>query len=243
MANLALDFGNTHIKAASFTKGEMGPIRRFSNLSELLNESDYVLAHSNVIISSVTNDHSVFIQNFENKINCILFTSETKIPLQNLYKSASTLGSDRLAAAIGAFTIYPNQNVLTIDSGTCIKYNFTNSQNQYLGGGISPGLQLRFKALNSYTAKLPLLNIDETFDKLIGENTNESIFSGVLNGALAEMEGIIANYKKIYPNLIVAITGGDGDFFVKRLKNSIFGHPNLVLKGLNQILEIQLEKN
>jgi type III pantothenate kinase len=111
-----------------------------------------------------------------------------------------------------------------------------------LGGGISPGIELRFKALNDHTAKLPLLQIDNAFQKLIGETTHESILSGVLNGAVAEIDGIISSYQLIYPDLITVLTGGNGDFFAKRLKSSIFGHPNLVLKGLNQLLEFQLEK-
>ncbi len=242
MAHLALDFGNTRIKAASFTEGEMGSVLTFESVQKLIENKDLILAHSRAIISSVTNDHLVFLQNFEKQITCVLFTSETPIPLTNKYKSSGTLGSDRLAASIGAYSIYPNQNVLTIDCGTCIKYNFVDKANNYLGGGISPGIELRFKALNDHTAKLPLLQIDNAFQKLIGETTHESILSGVLNGAVAEIDGIISSYQLIYPDLITVLTGGNGDFFAKRLKSSIFGHPNLVLKGLNQLLEFQLEK-
>lgn len=242
MAHLALDFGNTRIKAASFTDGKMGDIITFENVQKLLKSTDLILAHSHVIISSVTNDHQIFQKEFDKKVNCILFTSETPIPLKNKYKSTGTLGSDRLAASIGAFSLYPNKNVLTIDCGTCIKFNFVNEANEYLGGGISPGIELRFKALHNHTAKLPLLEMDDSFTKLIGENTQESILSGVLNGAVAEVEGIIRSYQLTYPNIIIVLTGGNGDFFVKRLKSSIFGHPNLVLLGLNQLLEFQLEK-
>lgn len=242
MAHLALDFGNTCIKAASFKDGKMGDIMTFENVQKLLKSTELILVHSHVIISSVTNDHQIFLHEFDKKVNCILFTSETPIPLTNKYKSSGTLGSDRLAASIGAYSIYPNQNVLTIDCGTCIKYNFVDKTNNYLGGGISPGIELRFKALNDHTAKLPLLQIDNAFQKLIGETTQESILSGVLNGAVAEIDGIIRSYQLIYPDLITVLTGGNGDFFAKRLKSSIFGHPNLVLKGLNQLLEFQLEK-
>ncbi|MBK6986183.1 MAG: type III pantothenate kinase [Bacteroidetes bacterium] len=169
-------------------------------------------------------------------IPTIIFNSETKIPLTNLYQSASTLGSDRLAASIGAYYLYPNANVLVIDAGTCIKYNFTNSKNEYLGGGISPGIQMKFKALQTFTSKLPLVEVDFSYNELIGNNTQNSILSGVLNGTIAEIDGVIDYYKLKFTDTICVLTGGDSEYLAKRLKNSIFAHQNLVLKGLNDIL-------
>ena len=150
------------------------------------------------------------------------------------------MGSDRIAASIGAYYLYSNTNVLVIDMGTCIKYNFTNSQNHYLGGSISPGLQMRFKALHQFTSKLPLLQPDTLKVELIGDNTQNSLLSGVINGIIAEMDGIINQYKEQYPDLVCVITGGDCEHFAKQLKNSIFVHPNLVLRGLNNILNFNI---
>ncbi len=242
MANLALDFGNTHIKAASFKGADLAEFRQFESIDELLKNKAFILTHQAAIITSVTDAHLAFIESFSSQLSCILFSSTTLLPIKNKYKTASTLGSDRLAASVGAFTLYPNGDVLTIDCGTCIKYNFVNKANEYIGGAISPGLHMRFKALNAFTSKLPLIKLDENFETLIGQTTEESILSGVINGAAKEIDGIITDYKLAYPNLITVVTGGHGNFFVKRLKNSIFAHPNLVLVGLNKILQNQLEK-
>jgi len=243
MVNLALDFGNTHIKAASFTGADLTEFHQFETIGELLKNEAYILKHQSIIITSVTNVHLAFMEMFSSQLFCLLFSSNTPLPIKNDYKTASTLGSDRLAASVGAFTLYPNCDVLTIDCGTCIKYNFVTQANEYIGGAISPGIKMRLKALNTFTDKLPLIKFNESFNQLIGQTTEESILSGVINGATKEIDGIINDYKLVYPNLITVITGGHGNFFVKRLKNSIFAHPNLVLIGLNKILLNHLEKN
>jgi type III pantothenate kinase len=243
MAHLALDFGNTCIKAASFSGSKLQELRIFKTASELIREDKFVLAHSHVIIGSVTGEHRAFVDRYESVLQVSIFTNNTAVPIKNLYQTASTLGSDRLAASIGAYALYPNADVLSIDCGTCIKYNFVNADNEYLGGAISPGIQMRFKALNAFTSKLPLVEKDEKYNKLIGQNTNESILSGVLLGAVKEVQGIIEEYQQIYPHIKIVITGGDGNFFGEHLKkNSIFTHPNLVLEGLNNILNFTLEK-
>ena len=240
--NLVIDIGNTRIKAALFKGSDFFELRIYNSVSELLTDLSFIKQAQNAIIGSVVDDLDLFYSAINSIIPTIIYTHQTKIPVLNLYHSASTLGSDRIAAAIGANTLYPNQSVLVIDAGTCIKYNFTNSKNEYLGGGISPGLQMRFKALEHFTSKLPLIELDTEFDKLIGANTKNSILSGVLNGSIAEIDGIINQYKVQYPNIICVLTGGDSEYLAKRLKNSIFAHQNLVLKGLNDILNYNLEK-
>jgi type III pantothenate kinase len=243
MAHLALDFGNTCIKAGSFLGAKLKEIRVFNTVGDLIKEDKFILAHAHVIIGSVTGEHRAFIDRYESVLQVSIFTNNTPIPLKNLYQSASTLGSDRLAASVGAYSLYPNTEVLCIDCGTCIKYNFVNARNEYIGGAISPGIYMRFKALNSFTSKLPLVEKVEDYNKLVGQNTNESILSGVLLGAIKEVQGIIEEYQQNYPHLKIVITGGDGNFFSKHLKkNSIFTHPNLVLEGLNNILNFALEK-
>ena len=237
--NLILDIGNTRIKAALFNSKEL---IWSSAYSTLLNFSSEIKNHFSKIEASIIGsvaDHTEEVIQILSPKKPLVFKNDTPIPLKNLYKSQATLGSDRLAAAIGAYSLFQHQNVLTIDAGTCIKYNFVNSGNEYLGGGISPGLQMRFKALHQYTDKLPLVHFEPDFIELIGDTTQHSILSGVLTGIIAEVEGIIDRYKKQYPDLIVVVTGGDIDFLKKRLKNHIFAEPNLILIGLNEILLYQ----
>jgi type III pantothenate kinase len=171
----------------------------------------------------------------------LLFNSETPIPIKNRYRSAHTLGSDRLASAIGGNSLAPGQDILVIDAGTCVKYNYVNANNEYIGGGISPGLQMRFKAMNTFTSRLPLLEPVESYTELIGTNSNESILSGVQLGVINEVDAFIDQYRQQFNNIKVFLTGGDTDFFAKRLKNRIFADQNLILKGLNEILEYNLK--
>lgn len=240
--NLVIDIGNTLVKAALFQNSELFEIKIFHSVSELLSDNNFIKQAKNAIIGSVVDDLESFYSSLNTKIPTLIFNSQTVTPLSNLYTSSATLGSDRFAASVGAHTLYPNSNVLVIDAGTCIKYNFTNSKNEYLGGAISPGIEMKFKALEYFTSKLPLINFDRSYTELIGENTKNSILSGVLNGSVAEIDGLISDYKSKFPDIICILTGGDSEFLAKRLKNSIFTHQNLVLKGLNDILNYNLEK-
>ena len=239
--NLVVDIGNTRTKAALYSGNSLIEFHTLKNPKELF-KSGLIEKCSKIIISSVTETDDFFIELLKLK-ETILFTTQTQIPITNDYKSISTLGSDRLLASIGAYFSYPKSNVLVIDAGTCIKYNFTNSDNHYLGGGISPGITMKLKSLHDYTAKLPLIEFDENFNLLIGDSTQHSILSGVLNGTIAEIDGIINTYKLHYPDLICLLTGGDSEYLANRLKNSIFTHQNLVLKGLNDILNYTIEIN
>ena len=166
----------------------------------------------------------------------IPLTSYTPIPLKNLYETPKTLGKDRIAAVTGAWSLYPGHDILVIDAGTCITYDFVNKNGEYLGGGISPGIRMRFKALHTFTGKLPLIEPDD-FDDLIGRSTRESILSGVLHGVTAEIREIIRLYREKYDEVIVIITGGDHQFLHNKLKINIFAVPDLVLLGLNEILD------
>ncbi len=239
--NLVVDIGNTRTKAALYLGNTLVEIKSFKSPKDLL-KSDLIAKCTKIIVSSVTETDDFFIEISKLK-ETILFTTQTKIPIINDYHSLSTLGSDRISASVGAYYLYPKSNVLVIDAGTCIKYNFTNSENHYLGGGISPGITMKLKSLNNYTAKLPLIEFDENFTTLIGNSTQSSILSGVLNGTVAEIDGIINTYKLHYTNLICVLTGGDSEYLANRLKNSIFTHQNLVLKGLNDILNYTIEIN
>lgn len=240
---LVIDIGNTRVKAALFEGLELKHFFVYDSTTELL--ASGILekyAVTNCILASVVNEIEPFLEMLRWKVKLLLFNADTLVPIKNLYKSAHTLGSDRLASAVGGNNFSPNSNVLVIDAGTCIKYNFITKNNEYLGGGISPGLQMRFKAMHTFTSRLPLLEVDEKEHILIGRDSNESIVSGAQNGAVAEVDGIINAYKLQYPDVKVILTGGDVNFFEKRLKNSIFADQNLILKGLNVILDYNLNR-
>ncbi|MBI3519992.1 MAG: type III pantothenate kinase [Bacteroidetes bacterium] len=239
--NLVIDIGNTRIKAALFEGNKLHEFKFYPLVADILADSDFLKQAKHAIIGSVVAELQSFYEALNALVPTMVFTSQTKIPLLNLYQSASTLGSDRLAASVGAYYLHPNTNVLVIDAGTCIKYNFTNVRNEYLGGGISPGIQMKFKALQHFTSKLPLVEADFSYDQLIGTNTQSSLLSGVLNGSVAEIDGIITAYTSQFTDTICILTGGDSQYLAKRLKNSIFAHQNLVLKGLNDILNYTLE--
>ena len=163
-------------------------------------------------------------------------SSSTNLPFTNKYGSPVTLGTDRIALISAATLNFPNRNVLVIDAGSCITYDFINSENEYLGGGISPGLHMRYKALNSFTANLPELE-PKLPDNIIGNNTASSIHGGVIYGVLYEIDGFIDVYKSNYDDLTIILTGGDADFLRDSLKNDIFANSNFLFEGLNLILE------
>lgn len=188
------------------------------------------------IISSVVELPERFIQELSGKVKKVLiFSPALKLPLQNMYKTPETLGNDRISAAVGAHKLYPGKNLLVIDAGTCVKYDFVNASGQYIGGAISPGLRMRLEGLHRFTGRLPLLELEQQ-EALTGQDTKTSIMSGVVNGCAAEIDGIIGRYRQQYSDLTVILTGGDANFLEGKLKNSIFVSPNIVLLGLNEIL-------
>jgi type III pantothenate kinase len=160
----------------------------------------------------------------------------TPLPVKNLYKTPGTLGKDRIAAAVGAFDLYPETSLLIIDAGTAITYDIVNASGEFLGGNISPGIEMRFQALHTFTGKLPLVK-RQPFDRLFGTTTEEAIVAGVQNGVIFEVDKAIDTFKDFYKNLKVIITGGNAEFFERKLKNSFFVNFNLIALGLNRILE------
>lgn len=175
------------------------------------------------------------------KFHVTEFSNTTKIPIKNLYTTPKTLGKDRLANAIAGAFLFPKHNVLIIDAGTCIKYDFIDSKNKYCGGTISPGLNMRFIAMHKLTGKLPLVEINDP-GKLIGNSTVTAIQSGVFNGMTEEIKGMIANYKSEFDNVKVILTGGDAHHFVRQLYLSIFAAADLVNIGLNEIIKFNHSK-
>jgi len=239
--NLIIDVGNTRIKLAIFNMGEI--IHTESITKEIFTIKLFDLIKKfkciNAIISSVSSLEKSQINDLKTKINLIELNSTTKVPFKNNYATPKTLGVDRIALVSSAILNYPNKNVLVIDAGTCITYDFINFEGCYFGGAISPGLIMRYKSLNVYTDKLPLLEPVYVSD-LVGDSTEKSIHIGIVNGVINEMNGFIDQYRKKNKDLTVVLTGGDINFLANRLKNGIFANPNFLLEGLNNILTYNL---
>jgi type III pantothenate kinase len=237
--NLVIDIGNTKTKLAVFSNQKMVQEKIVDELTVELIQSlqNQHINLNKAILSSV--------KDFSEDVKAYLFSAfdqfielekETPIPLSNKYETPETLGKDRLAAAVGANGLFPDTNCLVIDVGTAITIDLVSAKNEYLGGNISPGLEMRYKALNHFTSKLPLLSKNEEFT-FIGKNTNQAIHNGAINGIIFEIEGYALKLEAEFPDLKVVLTGGDAIFFAKKLKKTIFVVANLVLVGLNRILE------
>ena len=235
--NLIIDQGNTLFKVALFNDNELISKESFSysniDLFYIWLSKKNIKTY-NVIISSVVNNTIDLSKVSVNKI--IQLDSTTKLPISNKYKTPKTLGDDRLANAVAAYSISPKQNSLIIDFGTCIKYDIINSKGEYLGGNISLGLKMRYKALNQFTDQLPLIQPKETVF-MHGVDTESSIICGVQSAIFHEMEGFIEQYSKEFRGLTIFMTGGDLKYFDKSFKNHIFANSNLTLIGLNEILK------
>jgi len=242
--NLVIDIGNTRTKFAVFNRGEIlisVPVDEFlpSHIDILQNEYPEL---QQVIVSSVKDYSSQLKIALLKKFNHFIeLGSQARLPIENCYKTPNTLGNDRIAAAVGAFDLYPGDNILVIDAGTAITFDLVSEKGRFLGGNISPGIDMRLKALHHFTDKLPLVS-QQKFDKLFGTTTEEAICAGVQNGVVFEVDKAIETFKDFYQNLMVIITGGDAEFFDKKLKNSFFVHFNLTAIGLNRILEYNEDK-
>ncbi len=232
--NLIVDIGNTRTKVAFVEGNSIEKIEFIESINIPLLQEKY--CNENIIISSVKNLDI----NMELSSGQFIFDNKTSLPIKNEYKSRS-VGMDRLAAAVGAFDSFPNENCLIIDMGSAITIDFLTEKAIYKGGVISLGMSFRFQALHNFTSKLPL--IDEKGPvSICSDNTEEAIRSGVVNSILFELESYINIYKEKYPNIKIILTGGDSKYFAKQFKNRIFADENLVLLGLNRILNYNVDK-
>lgn len=237
--NLVIDVGNTLIKLAVFDSGILKEKKTCVKTNFLATLSEFYKnfpSISHAIVSSVANLSERQLQNLQQRGNVLFLDHQTKVPFVNTYGTPQSLGIDRIALASAASLRYAAKNVLVIDAGTCITYDFLSSENEYLGGAISPGISLRYRALHTFTDKLPLLEREPT-GLLIGYSTATSIHAGVIQGVLYEIDGFIEAYAQKYQNLTVILTGGDAHFLRDSIKNDIFAHSNFLLEGLNHILE------
>lgn len=238
--NLAIDIGNTLAKLAVIDDGQVVDFQKTEKIDsafveKILEENPEIEA---AIIVSTGEYETAWEQMLEKRMKrFIRFGAKTPIPIENGYATPQTLGLDRLAAAVAANALYPNSNVLIVDFGTAITVDFVSAEGRFLGGNISPGAATRFRALHHFTKRLPLCELDEDSVRLLGNSTQTAIESGVVNGIVYEIEGYIRDLQQRYNNLRIIFTGGESDFFAKRLKNTIFATYDLVAYGLNRILE------
>jgi len=231
--NIVVDAGNTFTKVGIFEKDSLKKKMEFRSMGELLVFLQNTAA-DHLIIGSVTGkEGEIASQSLARQT--IILRHSTPLPIQNRYASPAALGVDRIAAACGAWLLYPHQDSLVIDIGTCINYEFVNRRGEYMGGAISPGVKMRFDAMHHFTEKLPLAQaVPEA--PLTGDDTISCLQGGVMNGMIEEIKGIIRRYRIQNPGLRVILCGGDAHFFENHLKPTIFVAPELVLLGLNSIL-------
>ena len=235
--NLIIDIGNTKAKIAFFDGGEMVDVVAESNqslgcLKALC--SQYPIEQG-IVATVIDLNEKVLVDLAALPFPLLWLNHQTPLPVVNLYETPETLGYDRMAAVVGANEQFPHRDILVIDAGTCITYEFIDSKGQYHGGNISPGMQMRFKALHQFTGRLPL--VDTNGRKLpMGRDTETAIRAGVMKGMEYEISGYIESMKHKYPELLVFLTGGDDFSFDSSVKSIIFADRFLVLKGLNRIL-------
>lgn len=233
--NLCIDIGNTRTKAALFDADNIVGYYNYE-LNELMANEEIMCSVNNIIISS-TRSIVQDVEYPEHIQTCIILDHETPIPIQNEYLTPKTLGRDRLASSVGAYSIYPDNINMVIDAGTCITFDIVD-HNKYLGGNISPGIRMRSRAMHIFTGMLPEVEIEYNED-IIGRNTETALQNGAVIGTILEIDSFIESIKAKFDqkDLNVILTGGDADFLAIHLKSKIFVRKNIVLIGLHEILK------
>lgn len=245
LQNLVIDWGNSRVKLALFRENKMLKRAVWSDVTtEALIDFCGALTELNILLCSVTSASDEFENLFRARARqFVKLNHHTPVPLKIAYDTPDTLGFDRLANAVAAsHKVSDGYHALVIDAGTCLKFDFVHAEKGYLGGAISPGLLMRYRALHRDTHALPLPEKPQ-HTALTGKSTLASIHSGVVNGMIAEIKGITDAYRSQYSPLLVFLTGGDNRFFDGALKNDIFAHDFLTLTGLNDILEYNLYRS
>jgi len=239
--NLIFDIGNTRTKVALY-KGSRLLKKVIWEKCDLKTVKAFVKNRKieNAALSSTANVSQAVEIFLQKKYFYIRLSHKTHLPITNKYKTPATLGRDRIAGAVAAFDIFPKQNTLVIDAGTCITYDFIDAKGNYLGGGISPGIRMRLKAMNEFTAKLPLIE-PKNSKKFIGNDTESSLRVGGQMGTVMEIRGFINAYVTRFGKINIILTGGDSKALAKHFENHIFVNNNLVLRGLNKILNYNVQ--
>ncbi len=235
---VCFDFGNTRLKAALFIDSALQELIVLNDESVEAVELflDRFQPEKTILSSVINHDPQIEkLLSLKTKFHKLSYLS--KLPFTTPVSKPETIGADRLALASAAVYLYPEKNNLVIGLGTCITYNFINKSHEFIGGAISPGMEMRLKSLNHYTAKLPLISADWNVP-LIGYDTNTNILSGVVIGIAKEIDGFINAYNERFGNFNVLLTGGDTGILASHLKNKIFADPELIFKGLYAISEV-----
>jgi type III pantothenate kinase len=239
---LCFDFGNTRLKCGVFTNDRLTEVLSLKDSDDETIEAllkKYQPAKT--ILSSVIEHNAAMEKILAKGSSFHKLSSQSILPFTTPVGKPETIGADRLALAAAAVYFYKGKNNLVIGLGSCVTYNFINKYNSFIGGSISPGMEMRFKSLNTYTAKLPLIKADWNYP-FIGYDTRTNILSGVLIGLAVEIDGIIDKYRDKFDNFNVLLTGGDSLYFAHHLKNKIFADPDLIFKGLYAISETNFTK-
>ena len=235
--NLCIDFGNTNVKASVYDAGLEHYYYKDQELRiEKVDEICELYSIDRAIVSSTRNLNDEWIQHLSSKVHLMILDEKTKLPIKNGYESPKTLGKDRIAAVVGARALYPNKNCVVIDAGTCITMDFIDAEGLYHGGNISPGIYMRRQAMHDFTDKLPLVDFQYP-TSFIGVSTTTALQNGILRGTIYELDSFIQSIIDKFGPTNVILTGGDTKFFEEHLKFTIFASPNLVLVGLNEILQ------
>jgi type III pantothenate kinase len=238
MITLCFDFGNTRLKCAVFEGDELREVITLpddspSTIRELIEKYSPVRS----LLSSVINHDPQLEKILSEKTSFHKLDHHSKLPVTTPVGKPETIGADRLAMVVAAAELFPGKNNLAIGLGSAITYNFINKKKEFIGGGISPGMEMRFKSLHEFTAKLPLIEKNWNFP-LMGYDTRTNILSGVILGIAKEIDGMIDLYADKYNNLNVLLTGGDSAYFAHHLKNRIFADVDLIFKGLYAISKL-----
>jgi type III pantothenate kinase len=231
----AIDSGNSSIKLGIFIDGRLVSITNSVSIHEIpeIIKRNQI---NKIILSDTGGRLEKIITALSSHGQVMIVTPLIKLPFRIRYNTPDSLGTDRISAVAGAWNRYAFSDILVIDAGTCITYDFIDREGNYWGGGISPGVDMRLKSLNSFTAKLPEVNVSDNYD-LVGRDTTASILSGTIGGIVEELKGMIENYRRIYPEIKIILCGGSSGFFESKIKDSIFVIPDLVLWGLWAISE------
>lgn len=238
--NLCIDQGNSRTKVALFREdGSIAKHFLYKHFASAEVEQLFQLyAIEDSIISSVVNIEPAVVNALQkHSRHFVLFDHNTPLPVKNCYGTPDTLGQDRMAAAVGANAIYPHENVLIVDAGSAITYDFVSEDGSFLGGNIAPGIKMRFTILHRMTKKLPLVEAEEhEMLPLFGRNTRDAIAAGVIRGIIFEVKGYMRDLKEQTPHFKTIITGGNAPFILHGLQKDVRFERHLVLQGLNQIL-------
>ncbi len=242
--NLCIDWGNSFVKAAIFSGDNIVQSFQCTDAEAIDMINDIIAKNKpeSAILCSVAGNQETTMLALRSGVRFVYkLDMNTSLPIMNAYHSPDTLGADRLALVAGAYQSFPDKNVLVVSLGSCITYNFIQKNRAFRGGAISPGLQMRFKCMHDYTDKLPFAKAEGDL-LLLGYDTDTSLRSGVVHGIAHEIEGFVNAYAAQYPDFNAVLTGGDAAFFGNKLKSKIFADPDLLMKGLNLILNHNVPK-